>query len=213
MNRPFVHRFVFVLLALGALTPGPAYPVPAQTKVAAAEMTGLKALGSRTAPITMEVFSDFQCPACRNLYQETMRPVIENYVAAGKVYYVHRDMPLPVHKHSLEASRYANAAARVGKFERVVEALFNKQETWSADGNIEGVVAAVLTPAEMNKVRQLLRSGQLDAAIDRDKSLAESFQVRQTPTTIITFRGQTYPIVGVVSYAILRRFLDDLLKK
>ena len=213
MNRPFVDRFVLVLLALAVLTLGPAYPVPAQTKVAAAEMTALKALGSRTAPITMEVFSDFQCPACRNLYQETMRQVIENYVAAGKVYYVHRDMPLPVHKYSREASRYANAAARVGKFERVVEALFNKQDTWSADGNVDGVVAAVLTPAEMNKVRQLLRGGQLDAAIDKDKAVGESFQVRQTPTTIITFRGQTYPIVGVVSYPILRRFLDDLLRQ
>ena len=29
------------------------------------DMTALKAMGSREAPITIEVFSDYQCPQCR----------------------------------------------------------------------------------------------------------------------------------------------------
>jgi protein-disulfide isomerase len=171
----------------------------------------VKALGSKTAPIVMEVFSDFQCPACRELYQQTLRPLIENYVSANKVYLVHRDMPLPVHKYARDAARYANAAARLGRFEKVVETLYGKQQQWSVDGNIEGALAGVLTPAEMKQVRQMVRDGKLDAAIDQDVSLGSRFQVRQTPTTIIIHRGQTYPIVGLVSYPILRRFLDDLL--
>ena len=28
----------------------------------------VKAYGSKSAPITMEVFSDYQCPACRELF-------------------------------------------------------------------------------------------------------------------------------------------------
>ena len=79
----------------------------------------VKTLGSRSAPITIEVFSDFQCPACKSLYEQTLRPVIDNYVATGKVYLIHRDFPLDqIHKHSRTAARYANAAARLGKFER-----------------------------------------------------------------------------------------------
>jgi hypothetical protein len=35
--------------------------------------------------------------------------------------------------------------------------------------------------------------------------------VTQTPTTIITHKGQVYPIVGVMSYKIMKQFLDSLL--
>jgi len=212
VNRPFGKQFfVPVLLALGLLVLGIKTLAPAQTKAAAAQTLHLKALGSKTAPITMEVFSDFQCPACRQLYEQTLRQVIIDYVAADKVYLVHRDFPLPTHKYSREAARYANAAARIGKFEKVEEALFTKQDVWSADGNIDAIVAAVLTPAEMKQVRQLVRNGQLDATIDKDKSLGNLAQVQRTPTTIITYRGATYPLVGVIPYATLRQFFDQLL--
>ena len=59
-----------------------------------------KAIGSPNAPITMEVFSDYQCPSCRALFEETLKPLIADYVALGKVYLVHRDFPLPMHSHS-----------------------------------------------------------------------------------------------------------------
>lgn len=177
------------------------------------DITPLKSLGAKTAPITMEVFSDFQCPACRELYFQTVRPVIDNYVSSGKVYLIHRDMPLQIHQHSREAARYANAAARLRKMEKVVAALFDKQAAWTADGNIDGVVAAVLTPAEMKRVRLLVRGGTLDAGIDKDVALGTQFRVSQTPTTIITYKGQTYPVVGVVSYSMLKTFLEQLLKQ
>ncbi len=185
----------------------------AAKRAAQIDITALKALGTKAAPITMEVFSDFQCPACRDLYFQTLRLVIDNYVSAGKVYLIHRDMPLPTHQHSKEAARYANAAARLRKMEKVVTALFDKQANWAADGNIDGVVAVVLTPAEMNQVRRLVRGGTLDAGIDKDAALGTQFRVTQTPTTIITHKGVTYPVVGVVSYSMLKTFLEQLLKQ
>jgi protein-disulfide isomerase len=205
------------LLALGMSGQAAAQTTAKRTSAAKSaaqiDITPLKALGTKAAPITMEVFSDFQCPACRELYFETVRPVIDNYVSAGKVYLIHRDMPLPMHQHSKEAARYANAAARVRKMEKVVAALFDKQANWTADGNIDGVVAAALTPAEMNQVRKLVRSGSLDAGIDKDAALGAQFRVTQTPTTIITHKGVTYPVVGVVSYTMLKTFLEQLLKQ
>jgi protein-disulfide isomerase len=209
--------FCITLLALGmsghAAAQTPAKRPRAAKSAAQIDITPLKALGTKAAPITMEVFSDFQCPACRELYFQTVRPVIDNYVSAGKVYLIHRDMPLPMHQHSKEAARYANAAARVRKMEKVVVALFDKQANWTADGNIDGVVAAALTPAEMNQVRKLVRSGTLDAGIDKDAALGTQFRVTQTPTTIITHKGVTYPVVGVVSYNMLKTFLEQLLKQ
>jgi len=96
-------NLALVLFLLCGLAAGPA---SAQTKLSAAELTPLKSLGSKTAPITVEVFSDFQCPSCKRLYQETLRPLMDNYVSAGKVYLVHRDFPLPMHNHSREAARW-----------------------------------------------------------------------------------------------------------
>ena len=209
--------FCITLLALG-MSGYAAAQTPAKRSIVAKgpaqiDITALKALGTKAAPITMEVFSDFQCPACRELYFQTLRPVIDNYVSAGKVYLIHRDMPLPMHPHSREAARYANAAARVRKMEKVVVALFDKQANWAADGNVDGVVATALTRAEMNQVRKLVRGGTLDAGIDKDAALGTQFRVTQTPTTIITHKGVTYPVVGVVSYSMLKTFLEQLLKQ
>ena len=211
------RMFCFMLLAF-AVSGHAAAQTPAKKSVVAKgaapiDITALKSLGTKTAPITMEVFSDFQCPACRELYFQTVRPVIDNYVSSGKVYLIHRDMPLPMHPYSREAARYANAAARVRKMEKVVVALFDKQANWAADGNVDGVVATALTRAEMNQVRKLVRGGTLDAGIDKDAALGTQFRVTQTPTTIITHKGVTYPVVGVVSYTMLKTFLEQLLKQ
>src|SRR5215472_19319569 len=46
----------------------------------------MKAYGSKGAPITIEVFSDYECPMYRNLFEQTLRPMIADYVASGKVY-------------------------------------------------------------------------------------------------------------------------------
>lgn len=198
----------------GLVSAGVALAPLARAQSKAAAPMPVKALGSKSAPITLEVFSDFQCPACRDLYQNTLRQVIDNYVSSGKVYLVHRDMPLPIHKYSRQAARYANAAAQIGKFEKVADAIYASQHAWSVDGNVDAAVAAVLTPAEMHRVRRLVDSGKLDAAIDKDLSLGSMNQVRQTPSVFITHRGQTTPLApGGVSYPFLKQYLDYLLSQ
>ncbi|PYU47856.1 MAG: hypothetical protein DMG53_07890 [Acidobacteria bacterium] len=112
-----------------------------------------KAFGSKNAPVTMEVFSDFQCPACKTLFTTTNRRLMEDYVSSGKVYLIHRDFPLPMHAHSRVAARYARAAAQLGKGESVEQALFQNQEKWEQNGDVDGTVAAVLSAAAMTKVR------------------------------------------------------------
>jgi len=189
------------------------WDVAAQSKGTPAPPAPDKTMGQKTAPITMEVFSDYQCPACRDLYFQTLRPVIENYVNTGKVYLIHRDMPLPSHQHSRLAARYANAAATLNRLEKVTLALYEKQHLWSADGNVEAVVAAVLSPAEMRRARQLVDGGQLEPHINSDVTRGNTKRVRSTPTTLITYQGQEVPVVGVVPYSMMRQFLDQLLSK
>jgi protein-disulfide isomerase len=168
------------------------------------------ASGSKSAPIVMEVFSDFQCPACKTLFMTTNRQVLDNYVSTGKVYLVHRDFPLPMHAHSQVAAQYSRAAAQIGKFEPVEQALFQNQEKWEQSGDVDGTVAAVLSSTEMTKVRALVKAGTPNAAIQKDVALGRVYNVNQTPTTIFHAKGQTFPYAGVMSYEILKNFLDQL---
>jgi protein-disulfide isomerase len=187
-------------------------PVPQSTD-SLSDVDPHKAFGSKTAPVSMEVFSDFQCPACKNLYLTTNRQVMDNYVTTGKVYLIHRDFPLAMHAYSRVAARYARAAAQLGKVEPVEQALFQNQEKWEQSGDVDGTVAAVLSAKDMAKVRELVKGGTLDAAIDKDFTLGQMYHVNQTPTTVFHCKGQTYPYSGQMTYDILKQFLDQLLSQ
>jgi protein-disulfide isomerase len=172
-----------------------------------------KAFGSKNAPVTMEVYSDFQCPACKQLYKTTNQQLMDNYVNSSKVYLVHRDFPLPMHAYSRVAASYARAAAHIGKNEPVEQALFQNQEKWEANGDVKGIVASVLNPADMKKVQALVDGKTLEPLIEKDKQLGQLVPINQTPTTVFHCKGQTYPYVGVMSYDILKQFLDQLLSQ
>jgi protein-disulfide isomerase len=51
------------------------------------------ALGDPNAPVKIDVYEDFQCPACGNYTRDTEPLIIENLVATGKVYYVFHNYP------------------------------------------------------------------------------------------------------------------------
>jgi protein-disulfide isomerase len=207
---------IAALLAVASLTLSPvlraAPPAAPQTLASVPDVDPHEALGSKNAPFVMEVFSDFQCPACKSLFDSTNRQLMDNYVNAGKVYLIHRDFPLPMHSHSKVAAQYSRAAAQIGKLEAVEEVLFQNQEKWEASGDVDGTVATVLSAAEMVKVRALIKSGTVDASIAKDQALGNNtYRVNQTPTTIFHANGQTFPYAGVMSWDILKQFLDQLL--
>ncbi len=190
----------------------PASP-PASTFAGIPDVDPHKTRGSKSAPIIMETFSDFQCPACKQLYMGTSRQLNDNYVATGKVFAIHRDFPLPGHAYSRIAARYGRAAAQLGRLEQVEQVLFENQEKWEQTGDVDGTVASVLSPADMTKVRALIKNPAIDAAIEKDLALGRTYAVNQTPTTIIHYKGQPYPVVGIVSYDVLHQFLDQLLRQ
>jgi protein-disulfide isomerase len=202
----------------------------------AASATPVKTFGNKNAPITMEVFSDYQCPSCGNFYEQTLKPLLgpDGYVASGKVYLVHRDFPLEMHPYSAIAARWANAAAKIGKFQDVDAALWDNQSSWSTDGNIEKFVAAAMSSADFKRLQALLKACtgtapkskadrsvpaadpgcSVDPFIVQDIGLGYSVPVQATPTFVIYYKGQKYPASsGMVSYPILKQFFDSLLSQ
>jgi len=198
----------------------------------------VKSYGSSSAPIKMEVFTDYQCPSCRNMFEETLRPLIQSdYISSGKVYLVHHDFPLPAHMYGYEASRWVNAAARVGQFQNVEAALYDNQNSWQADGNIAKYVAAAVPASDFKRIERLmvgcefqgpaatkpasLRTGAqashacaLDGYIEQDRALGMKIPVQATPTYVITYKGNKLPAgSGFVSWTILKQFFDSLLSQ
>jgi protein-disulfide isomerase len=190
-----------------------AAPQPARPDAGVSDVDPHKAFGSKNAPIILEVFSDYQCPACKSLFETTNRQLMDNYVTTGKVYLIHRDFPLPMHAYSRVAARYARAAAEIGKIELVEKALFDNQEKWEQSGDVDGILAAVLSAADMTKVRALVKGGTLEPLIDKDFAIGQMYRVSQTPTSVFHSKGQTYPYGGAMNYEILHQFLDQLLSQ
>jgi protein-disulfide isomerase len=170
----------------------------------------MRSRGSSTAPIVIDVYSDFQCPACKMLHERTLGQLAYDYADKGKVYIVHHEYPLPMHAHAMEAACYACAASHVGKYQQVCDVLFRQQETWAANGKVEETVCSILTPDEAKKVRALAKDPAIAAEVKQDIQAGQSALINQTPTMILTYHAKQYRIPGG-NYDILRRFIDQLL--
>ena len=183
----------------------------------------------------MDVFTDYECPMCKNLYEQTLRPMIQDYVASGKVYLVHHDYPLNniEHKYSGQAARWANVAAQIGQFEAAEGALYNNQAAWSASGDVAKYLAAAMPSSDFRRIAKIMDTceppgpkGQpdgviapphpceVDSYIEQDIQLGNQIPLTGTPTYIITYKGNRMPPgSGFVSWALLKQFFDNLLRQ
>lgn len=213
--------WVALCVATSAAFANPQTKAPAASgaKVAqtgSANPTFLKAIGNPNAPITMEVFGDFQCPACRGFFEGTTKQVIDDYVIPGKVYLIHRDFPLDMHPYARQAARLANAAAEFGQFEAIERALYDHQDEWSAKGNIDDVIASNFPPAQFKKFQafESQHISEINASIERDRAMGMQRNVNQTPTVYITAHGKTEALPGGgVDYKLLKSYFDYLLRQ
>jgi protein-disulfide isomerase len=177
----------------------------------ATQATQVKSRGTPGAPVQLDVYSDYQCPACKALYERTLVPLMADYVDKGKVYLIHHEFPLAMHPHAMEAACYAVAASRLGKYEQAGDVLFRTQESWAASGNVDQTVCSILTPVEAKKVRALAKDPAVIAEVQQDIQAGRSANVSATPTLILTHRSKQYRLPGGASYEIMRRFIDQLL--
>lgn len=195
----------------------------------------IKSYGSSGAPIRIDVFTDYECPMCRNLYEQTLRPMIGDYVAAGKVYLVHHDYPLNLaeHKFSGQAARWVNVAAEFGQFQAAEAALYDNQAAWSESGDIAKYIAGAMPSSDFHRVEKVMAGCEapgpkgepggiiaaphpcsIDSYIDKDITLGNQIPLQATPTYVITYKRQRLPPgTGFVSWQVLKPFLDSLLRQ
>jgi len=169
--------------------------------------------GDRKAPVMLEVFSDFQCPGCKAFHDNEFQRIMTDYVVKGKVYVVYRYFPLQMHPYGRPCAEYACAAARVGRYQKVADALFAQQAAIAANGKVEEVVNSVLTPTEMKTVKSLVKSPEVAREIQADLDEGAQVPVAGTPTLWVTHRGKSQAVSWPMNYSLFQSYIDGLLAK
>jgi protein-disulfide isomerase len=170
--------------------------------------------GSLKAPIKVEVFSDFQCPSCRELYLYTIKQVLQDYSSKNKVCVIYHEFPLQMHAHARQAARYSEAASRLGqqKLLAVFTALFTDQAQWGQDGNLEASISKVLSHEDIQMLKNFMSDPGIDSAIEKEILLGNAKEIKSTPTMIISYPGKQQKVTEPVNYLTMKQFFDKILK-
>jgi protein-disulfide isomerase len=211
----FLLLLIPALLSAQTSASGPARKktTPEHKPVTAPAVTNFKVSGSPNAPITIDLYTDYQCPSCRVFYLNTLPLLMTDFVKTGKVRLIHRDFPLPMHQFGPTATLYANAAGEIGRYDLVAKQLFDTQAEWSQNGNVDAQVAKVLPPGEMQQVRQLVKDDpRLEETVKKDVAQGQLDNLTETPMIEISTRGgKREKIVGLASmpYSVLKAYLQQ----
>jgi protein-disulfide isomerase len=164
------------------------------------------ALGPATAPVTLVVFSDFECPYCKRLHALL---AAEPLITGGKVRLVFRHMPMQSHKWAQKAAEAAACAQLQNSdaFWRLHDSLFENQDKITADNAAQKVddLAAHIEPLNIQDFRDCLRRQTSSGMVLRDRQIGTLVGVRATPTMFIN--GE--PLTGLPDAPELHRRLED----
>ncbi len=105
--------------------------VPSDIQVIMQRADRARIEGDSTAPVRMVEISDFQCPFCKQYYDQTYARIDSAYIETGKVQYLWISFPNPNHVHSWPAIEASFCAGAVGKFWPMHDLLFQHQEEWA----------------------------------------------------------------------------------
>lgn len=135
--------------------------------------------GEKNAPVTVVVFTDFQCPACAATH-----PVLDATLASygNRVRLVVRDYPLPIHDNSRKAAEAANAANAQGKFFEYIAVLFKNQSALDVPSLKKYAAELGLDTARFNAA---LDSGEYAAEVEHDVEDGRDYGIEGTPTIFI----------------------------
>ncbi|MBI1870330.1 MAG: thioredoxin domain-containing protein [Chlamydiae bacterium] len=150
-------------------------------------LKGGKILGPWNAPIVIEEFSDFQCPACRNGAQ-AVDDVLKRYPNDIQVIFYH--FPLKMHAWAMLAHQAAECANRQGKFWPYYHLLYGRQKDWSAMKDPHVALERYARELGMNDVffDTCVSQGVSQDTIAQDVKKGQSLDIHSTPTFFINGR-------------------------
>jgi protein-disulfide isomerase len=149
------------------------------------------ALGDPNAPVRIEVYEDFQCPACRGYSEQIEHQLVDNYVANGQVYYVFRHFPFlddgVTTRESDQAANASMCASEQGRFWDYHDILF---ANW--DGENRGafsdnrlIAFAESLDLEMEQFNGCFQENRYQEEIEADLAAGRRANVQGTPSIFV----------------------------
>ena len=138
------------------------------------------AQGVAAAPVTVVMFSDFQCPACAATH-----PVLKKVIAEykGKARFVVRDFPLmSIHANAFQAAQAAQAANAQGKFFEYAELLYNNQDSLDTASLKEYATKIGL---DRKRFDADLDGEKFASEVRKDMAEGAAYGVNSTPTVFV----------------------------
>lgn len=179
-------------------------------------------LGQFDAPVVMIEFSDFECPFCKRFWEQSLPQIKTNYIDTGKVKFVYRDLPLPIHDPLATQEALAANCARDQRgdemYFRYHDEIFISTTSGGTGIPKEGLYAiASDLGLDGERFRQCLDSEQFKDEVSEDIAEAQKVGAAGTPTLLI---GKSTPdgiiqatrIIGAQPYAVFQEALDQALK-
>ena len=157
--------------------------------------------GNARAPVTIALFSDFECPYCVKA-EATLRTVEAAY--PGKVRVAFRHRPLPMHEHARIAAKASMAAEAQGRFWEYHDVLVAHRDALDR-ASLEGYARTVgLDPLRFARD---IEDPRLEARVVADENEAAKLHVEGTPTAFVNGRR----IVGAQPLAVYRAAVERAL--
>lgn len=143
------------------------------------DIEGAPVKGDIAAPVTIAVFSDFQCSYCARLGQ-ILDQVLAQHPKQVKVVFKH--FPLRGHTFAVEAAQAAVAAQSLGKFWEFHDLLFEHYASLGQD-KLKEIAAAL--DLEWTALEKRMQAPAVMARIEADKQNGENAGVRGTPAVFV----------------------------
>lgn len=164
-----------------------ALPKPVDISIAGAPMKG-----DPDAPMTIVEYSDYQCPFCARFFNDTMGPLVQEFIDSGKAKLVFKDFPLnSIHPQALEAAEAARCVWELAggdeAYWQMHDMLFAGQQAWSGKENAADIFAGYAKElgADEAAFRECIASDKYVDAVRSDFEEGAQFGVNGTPTFFI----------------------------
>jgi protein-disulfide isomerase len=167
---------------------------------------------------TVDVFEDFQCPACAQ-FESILGPTLQDHGAAGKakvVYHVKNFLDDNLgNDSSTRAGNAAFCAADAGKFQEFHNQVFANQPAQEGDGftdaTLKGFAQAVgISGAALTTWQQCLDAGKYVDYVNSVEKQSFADGVRGTPT--IRINGSDVELQSIGTPALLTQAIQNATK-
>lgn len=154
--------------------------------------------GSKSAPVTVIVFADYQCPGCAEFHRQLK---IAHDSLGSTLRIVTRHFPLSIHKFAPEAANAAECAGDQGRFDAFEDSAYAAQDSIGVLSWHElARRAGVRDSAEFAKC---VTTNRHASRVSRDLNAARTLNLSGTPTYVVN--GDVY-----VGASDLRTLLEQL---